>query len=94
MQTKIDRNKDTRRKIQIGGLVITSKLDYLYDENEAIIFGILAKAKKDLEHNPNIKSEWLKLGIKELSIYNTLKSSAANSKSKTVDSVKEEDSTT
>ena len=43
------RKQDAHRKIQMGGLVVKAKLDYLHDKDKAILLGILVDAKAKLE---------------------------------------------
>ena len=38
------RKQDTRKKIQMGGLVIKAGLGFLHDEDKAILLGILVDA--------------------------------------------------
>ena len=67
-QSKLARSQDTRRKIQLGGLIIAAELDQLFDENQAILFGLLSDAKKRLAKNPALKDDWQQLGIKQFAI--------------------------
>ncbi len=42
------RKQDTRRKIQMGGLVIKAGLDSLHHEDKAILLGILVDAAEKI----------------------------------------------
>lgn len=55
-----NRKKDTRHKIQLGGLVIKAGLHNL---PKATILGILIEAKEKLDDNPQLCSpHWQQLG--------------------------------
>lgn len=43
------RKADTRRKIQIGGLVIKAGLDYLHEQDKALLLGIFLDGMNQLE---------------------------------------------
>lgn len=54
------RKKDTRNKIQLGGLVIKAGIHNL---PKATILGILIEAKEKLDDNPELcSSHWQRLG--------------------------------
>jgi hypothetical protein len=42
------RKDDTRRKIQMGGLIIKAGLGDIFDSNPEVIFGLLIEAQKHL----------------------------------------------
>ncbi|HTT77105.1 MAG TPA: conjugal transfer protein TraD [Candidatus Binataceae bacterium] len=56
-----ERRRDTRRKIQLGGLVIKAGLA---DEEPAVILGLLAAAKRVLNgaHAAASRQRWKNLG--------------------------------
>jgi conjugative transfer protein TraD len=56
-----DRRRDTRRKIQLGGLIIKAGLA---DEELAVILGLLAAAKRVLNgaHADESRRRWKELG--------------------------------
>jgi len=56
-----ERRRDTRRKIQLGGLVIKAGLA---DEEPAVILGLLAAAKRVLagKHADDSRRRWKDLG--------------------------------
>jgi len=56
-----DRRRDTRRKIQLGGLVIKAGLA---EEEPAVILGLLAAAKRVLNgaHAADSRRRWKELG--------------------------------
>ena len=56
-----DRRRDTRRKIQLGGLIIKASLA---DEELAVILGLLAAAKRVLNgaHADESRRRWKELG--------------------------------
>ena len=56
-----ERRRDTRRKIQLGGLVIKAGLA---DEEPAVILGLLAAAKRVLagKHADDSRRRWKELG--------------------------------
>lgn len=53
----LERKQDTRRKIQLGGLV---KKAGLHDEATAVLLGLLLEAAESLQGDEaqNIKSRW------------------------------------
>lgn len=57
----LDRKQDTRRKIQLGGLVKKSGLE---NETTAVLYGLLLEAKEKLESETGeqTRSEWRLLG--------------------------------
>lgn len=65
-QTQIERKSDTRRKIQIGGLVIKAGLDHLFDMNEAILLGALLEVAAKAKNNEAILDKWQNLGIQSM----------------------------
>ena len=56
-----ERRRDTRRKIQLGGLVIKAGLA---DEESAVVLGILTAAKRVLggQHAAESRRRWIELG--------------------------------
>jgi conjugative transfer protein TraD len=58
-----ERRLDTRRKIQLGGLVIKAGLD---TEESAVLLGILTAAKRVLsgQHAADSRRRWQELGDK------------------------------
>jgi hypothetical protein len=61
-----DRQLDTRRKIQLGGLVIKAGLA---DEEPAVILGLLTAAKRVLDgpHAAESRRRWKEIGDKAFS---------------------------
>jgi hypothetical protein len=59
------RKTDTRNKIMMGGLVIKAGLDYLHEEDKAALLGLLIDAKKRLENEPHLLSEFKEIGALE-----------------------------
>jgi Conjugal transfer protein TraD len=57
----VERRRDTRRKIQLGGLVIKAGLA---DEEPAVILGLLAAARRVLNgaHAADSRRRWKDLG--------------------------------
>jgi hypothetical protein len=47
--TKYSRKIDTRNKIELGGLVIKSKLSYLQERNKNVILGCLIDAYNKIQ---------------------------------------------
>lgn len=56
------RKQDTRRKIQMGGLFVTAKLDHLFDRDKAIILGMIMEAASRLNESPDLLEVWQGLG--------------------------------
>lgn len=58
------RKQDTRRKIELGGLIIKAKLDGL---TKAQILGLLVEAASDIDGNVEspILLKWQKIGAQE-----------------------------
>jgi hypothetical protein len=56
-----ERRRDTRRKIQLGGLIIKAGLE---GEEAAVILGLLAAAKRVLsgKHADDARQRWKDLG--------------------------------
>lgn len=57
-----NRKADTRRKIQMGGLIATAKIDSLFDESSSIRLGLLLDAKQQLNNNSELKNKCKLLG--------------------------------
>ena len=62
----LERKQDTRRKIQLGGLVKKAGLD---GEATAVIFGLLLEAKQKLDEGDSVKvrDDWRIIGDLALS---------------------------
>ena len=58
-----ERTLDTRRKIQMGGLVITAGADFLFDINETILLGALMDIATKAKTNDKIIDKWQQAGI-------------------------------
>lgn len=57
------RKTDTRKKIQMGGLIIKAELDHLHSTfHPELMYGMLLHCKKLLQDNPAIKDVWITLG--------------------------------
>lgn len=54
-----ERKKQTRRKIELGGLIIKAKMDELPKD---VILGALINAKKEIQNYANIKSLFKSIG--------------------------------
>lgn len=54
-----DRKKQTRRKIELGGLVIKAKMDEFPKD---IILGALISVRKEIKKNNNVKSLFQSIG--------------------------------
>jgi len=64
-----DRKSDTRKKIQLGGLLVKAGLDYMHPQDAYVLYGMLLEWKKALEVKPEVKERWAHLG-KELLLSN------------------------
>jgi hypothetical protein len=64
-----DRKSDTRKKIQLGGLLVKAGLDYMHPQDAYVLYGMLLDCKKALEVKPEVKERWAHLG-KELLLSN------------------------
>ena len=60
-----ERKEDTRRKIQLGGLIIKAELDYMHPRESYILYGMLLDCKRALKLKPDLKDKWRQMG-KEL----------------------------
>lgn len=62
----IERRQDTRRKIQLGGLIVKAGLA---DEEPAVILGLLTAARRVLSgaHAAAARQRWKQLGDKAFS---------------------------
>ena len=60
-----DRKSDTRKKIQLGGLLVKAGLDYMHPQDAYVLYGMLLDCKRALEIKPEIRERWARLG-KEL----------------------------
>lgn len=65
----MDRKADTRKKIQLGGLIVKVGLDELHPDDAYVLYGMLLDCKSALQERPEIKKRWASLG-KELLITN------------------------
>lgn len=54
-----ERKKQTRRKIELGGLVIKAEMDQF---SKDIILGALINARKEIQNDTNIKSVFKSIG--------------------------------
>lgn len=54
-----ERKKQTRRKIELGGLVIKAKMDEFPKD---IILGALINVRKEIQNDPDIKSLFKSIG--------------------------------
>jgi len=61
----LDRKEDTRKKIQLGGLIVKAGLDHMHPREAYILYGMLLDCKNALSKKPEIKDRWAELG-KEL----------------------------
>lgn len=58
----MDRKFDTRKKIQLGGLIVKAGLDYMHPKDAYILYGMLLDCKSALAKRPEILERWSKLG--------------------------------
>jgi hypothetical protein len=63
----MDRKEDTRKKIQLGGLIVKAGLDDMHPTDAYILYGMLLDCKRIMQEKPEIKSRWALLGKKLLS---------------------------
>ena len=63
-----ERKKQTRRKIELGGLVIKAKMDEFQKD---IILGVLINARKEIQNNADIKSLFKSIGNSAFMEYTT-----------------------
>ena len=63
----MDRKKDARKKIQLGGLFVKAGLDYMHPQDAYILYGMLLDCKCSMQVKPELRSRWAALG-KELLI--------------------------
>ena len=61
-KTGDSRKEDTRKKIQLGGLIIKAGLDYLHPEEAYVLYGMLLDCKNALQKKPDVKNRWKALG--------------------------------
>lgn len=65
----MDRKEDTRKKIQLGGLLVKAGLDYMHPQDAYVLYGMLLDCKRALEVKPEVRERWASLG-KELLLSN------------------------
>ena len=58
----MERKAETRKKIQLGGLIIKAGLEDMHPKEAYIIYGMLLDCRKVLETRPDIKEKWASLG--------------------------------
>lgn len=58
----MDRKEDTRKKIQLGGLIVKAGLDHMHPKEAYILYGMLLDCKMAIEKSPQIKMRWAQLG--------------------------------
>lgn len=58
-----DRKADTRKKIQLGGLLIKAGFDYMHPNESYVLYGMLLDCNRALNLKPELKDRWKKLGI-------------------------------
>jgi len=61
----MNRKDDTRKKIQLGGLLIKAELDYMHPNEAHVLYGMLLDCKRALQIKPSVKERWADIG-KEL----------------------------
>jgi len=54
----MDRKEDTRKKIQLGGLIVKAGLDDMHPTDTYILYGMLLDCKRIMQEKPEIKSRW------------------------------------
>jgi hypothetical protein len=63
----MDRKEETRKKIQLGGLLVKAGLDHMHPKNTYILYGMLKDCKRVMEVKPEVLERWKLMG-KELLI--------------------------
>jgi len=58
----MNRKEDTRKKIQLGGLLIKAGLDYMHPQDAYVLYGMLLDCKAVLKNKPAIKERWKEMG--------------------------------
>lgn len=58
----MDRKAETRKKIQLGGLMVKAGLENMHPKEAYILYGMLLDCRKVLESRPDIKEKWASLG--------------------------------
>lgn len=58
----MERKEDTRRKIQLGGLLIKAGLDYMHPHDAHTLYGMLLDCKKALLLKPELQQRWQEMG--------------------------------
>lgn len=58
----MNRKEDTRKKIQLGGLLIKAGLDDMHPHDAYILYGMLLDCKRALELKPSLRDKWAELG--------------------------------
>ena len=58
----MDRKLETRKKIQLGGLMVKAGLEDMHPKEAYILYGMLLDCRKVLESRPDIKEKWAQLG--------------------------------
>lgn len=58
----MDRKAETRKKIQLGGLIVKAELDYMHPEESYILYGMLLDCRNVLAAKPEVKNRWKELG--------------------------------
>lgn len=61
----MDRKAETRKKIELGGLIVKAGLDFMHPVDAYVLYGMLLDCKRILLTKPEIKERWANLG-KEL----------------------------
>ena len=58
----MDRKAETRKKIQLGGIMVKAGLENMHPKEAYILYGMLLDCRKVLESRPDIKEKWAQLG--------------------------------
>ena len=58
----MDRKADTRKKIQLGGLIVKAGLDYMHPMDAYILYGMLLDCKESIAEHPEILNRWKRMG--------------------------------
>ena len=56
------RKLETRKKIQLGGLLVKAELDHMHPAEAYILYGMLLDCKRAMQEKPAVKERWAKLG--------------------------------
>lgn len=58
----MERKTETRKKIQLGGLIVKAGLADMHPVDAHILYGALLDCKRALEVKPEVRERWARLG--------------------------------